>query len=114
MRWRDKKKLDFRIYSFVSSKNAFEAVAANNILQILVFALFAGIALSASAKGAPLVRRGQRCRNDTANHALRDAGTPSGGFFRCVGGGGKAGLRSSFRVGHGFIYHHFIAVDHLC
>jgi Na+/H+-dicarboxylate symporter len=38
-------------------KNAFEAMATNNILQILVFSLFAGVALSAMGeKGAPLVR----------------------------------------------------------
>lgn len=52
------KKLDF--WEFVLSifpKNAFEAMATNNILQILVFSLFAGVALSAiGAKGAPLVR----------------------------------------------------------
>lgn len=52
------KKLDF--WEFILSifpKNAFEAMATNNILQILVFALFAGIALSALGEnGAPLVR----------------------------------------------------------
>ncbi len=52
------KKLD--IWEFILSifpKNAIEALAANNILQILVFALFAGVALSAlGEKGAPLVR----------------------------------------------------------
>jgi Na+/H+-dicarboxylate symporter len=52
------KKLDF--WEFILSifpKNAFEAMATNNILQILVFSLFAGIALSAlGEKGAPLVR----------------------------------------------------------
>ncbi len=38
-------------------KNAFEAMATNNILQILVFSIFAGVALSAiGEKGAPLVR----------------------------------------------------------
>jgi Na+/H+-dicarboxylate symporter len=38
-------------------KNAFEAMATNNILQILVFSLFAGVALSAiGEKGASLVR----------------------------------------------------------
>ena len=38
-------------------KNAFEALATNNILQILVFSIFAGVALSAiGEKGAPLVR----------------------------------------------------------
>ncbi|TNE31429.1 MAG: dicarboxylate/amino acid:cation symporter [Alphaproteobacteria bacterium] len=41
----------------VFPKNAFEAMATNNILQILVFSLFAGVALSAiGAKGTPLVR----------------------------------------------------------
>jgi Na+/H+-dicarboxylate symporter len=54
----DVKKLDF--WEFILSifpKNAFEAMATNNILQILVFSLFAGIALSAlGEKGAPLVR----------------------------------------------------------
>ncbi len=52
------KKLDF--WEFILSifpKNALEAMAANNILQILVFAIFAGVALSAlGEKGAPLVR----------------------------------------------------------
>lgn len=52
------KKLDF--FEFILSifpKNAFEAMATNNILQILVFSLFAGVALSAMGeKGAPLVR----------------------------------------------------------
>jgi Na+/H+-dicarboxylate symporter len=38
-------------------KNAFEAMATNNILQILVFSILAGVALSAlGEKGAPLVR----------------------------------------------------------
>ncbi|MFM5924379.1 MAG: dicarboxylate/amino acid:cation symporter, partial [Novosphingobium sp.] len=38
-------------------KNAFEAMATNNILQILIFSLFAGVALSAiGEKGAALVR----------------------------------------------------------
>ncbi len=41
----------------VFPKNAFEALGTNNILQILVFALFAGVALSAlGEKGAPLVK----------------------------------------------------------
>ena len=52
------KKLDF--WDFILSifpKNAIEAMAANNILQILVFSVFAGVALSAlGEKGAPLVR----------------------------------------------------------
>jgi Na+/H+-dicarboxylate symporter len=52
------KKLDF--FEFILSifpKNAFEALATNNILQILVFSLFAGVALSAiGEKGAVLVR----------------------------------------------------------
>ena len=52
------KKLD--VFEFILSifpKNAFEAMATNNILQILVFSLFAGVALSAlGEKGAPLVR----------------------------------------------------------
>lgn len=38
-------------------KNFFESMSTNNILQILVFSLFAGVALSAMGeKGAPLVR----------------------------------------------------------
>jgi len=38
-------------------RNAFEALATNNILQILVFSIFAGVALSAiGEKGAALVR----------------------------------------------------------
>ncbi len=41
----------------VFPKNAVEALATNNILQILVFSIFAGVALSAiGEKGAPLVR----------------------------------------------------------
>jgi Na+/H+-dicarboxylate symporter len=41
----------------VFPKNAIEAMSTNNILQILVFSLFAGVALSAiGEKGAPLVR----------------------------------------------------------
>ena len=52
------KKLDF--FEFILSifpKNALEAMSTNNILQILVFSLFAGVALSAlGEKGAPLVR----------------------------------------------------------
>lgn len=41
----------------VFPKNAFEAMATNNILQILVFSIFAGVALSAIGdKGAALVR----------------------------------------------------------
>jgi Na+/H+-dicarboxylate symporter len=51
-------KLDF--YEFVLHvfpKSAFDALATNNILQILVFSLFAGVAVSAiGEKGAPLVR----------------------------------------------------------
>ncbi len=51
-------KLDF--FDFVLHifpKNAFDAMATNNILQILVFSVFAGVALSAlGEKGAPLVR----------------------------------------------------------
>jgi Na+/H+-dicarboxylate symporter len=38
-------------------KNAIEAMATNNILQILVFSIFAGVALAAlGERGAPLVR----------------------------------------------------------
>ncbi len=41
----------------VFPKNAFEAMSTNNILQILVFSIFAGVALSAiGEKGKPLVR----------------------------------------------------------
>ncbi len=47
----------FEFILAVFPKNAFEALATNNILQILVFSLFAGIALSAlREKGAVLVR----------------------------------------------------------
>jgi Na+/H+-dicarboxylate symporter len=47
----------FTFILHIFPKNAFEALATNNILQILVFALFAGVALSAiGEKGAPLVR----------------------------------------------------------
>lgn len=52
------KKLDF--FDFVTHifpKNIVDALATNNILQILVFSLFAGVALSAiGEKGKPLVR----------------------------------------------------------
>ncbi len=51
-------KLDF--YEFILHifpKNAIDALATNNILQILIFSLFSGVALSAiGEKGAPLVR----------------------------------------------------------
>lgn len=47
----------FTFILHIFPKNAFEAMATNNVLQILVFALFAGVALSAiGEKGAPLVR----------------------------------------------------------
>ena len=51
-------KLDFfEFVLHIFPKNAFEALATNNILQILVFSLFAGVALSAiGEKGALLVR----------------------------------------------------------
>lgn len=51
-------KLDFfEFVLHIFPKNAFDAMATNNILQILVFSLFAGVALSAlGEKGAPLVR----------------------------------------------------------
>lgn len=52
------KKLDLVDFiTHIFPKNAFEAMATNNILQILVFSLFAGVALSAMGeKGKPLVR----------------------------------------------------------
>jgi Na+/H+-dicarboxylate symporter len=47
----------FEFVLHIFPKNAFEAMAANDVLQILVFSLFAGVALSAiGEKGAPLVR----------------------------------------------------------
>jgi Na+/H+-dicarboxylate symporter len=51
-------KLDFfEFILHIFPKNAFDALATNNILQILVFSLFCGVALSAlGEKGAPLVR----------------------------------------------------------
>jgi Na+/H+-dicarboxylate symporter len=51
-------KLDFfEFILHIFPKNAIDALATNNILQILVFSLFAGVALSAiGEKGAPLVR----------------------------------------------------------
>jgi Na+/H+-dicarboxylate symporter len=51
-------KLDFfQFILHIFPKNAIEALATNNILQILVFSLFAGVALSAiGERGAPLVR----------------------------------------------------------
>ncbi|MBJ7439137.1 MAG: dicarboxylate/amino acid:cation symporter [Sphingopyxis sp.] len=52
------KKLDAWEFTLsIFPKNALEALATNNILQILVFSIFAGVALSAiGEKGAPLVR----------------------------------------------------------
>ena len=52
------KKLDlFEFIEHVFPKNLFAALAENNVLQILVFSLFAGIGLTAiGEKGAPLVR----------------------------------------------------------
>ncbi|MDZ3833481.1 MAG: dicarboxylate/amino acid:cation symporter [Sphingopyxis sp.] len=52
------KKLDmFEFIEHVFPKNVFQAMAENNVLQILVFSLFAGVGLSAlGEKGAPLVR----------------------------------------------------------
>jgi Na+/H+-dicarboxylate symporter len=52
------KKLDlFEFIEHVFPKNVFQAMADNNVLQILVFALFAGIGLTAiGEKGRPLVR----------------------------------------------------------
>jgi Na+/H+-dicarboxylate symporter len=52
------KKLDFVDFvTHIFPKNAFEAMGTNNILQILIFSLFAGVALSAMGeKGKPLVR----------------------------------------------------------
>ncbi|MCW1383304.1 dicarboxylate/amino acid:cation symporter [Novosphingobium sp. KCTC 2891] len=51
---------DFTLRHFVLEifpTSVFEAMAKNNVLQILVFSLFAGVALSAiGEKGAPLVR----------------------------------------------------------
>ncbi len=54
----DVAKLDFfEFVLHIFPKIAFDAMATNNILQILVFSLFAGVALSAlGEKGAPLVR----------------------------------------------------------
>jgi len=52
------KKLDGREFILhIFPKNFFEAMSTNNILQILVFSLFAGVALAAMReKGAPLVK----------------------------------------------------------
>ncbi len=52
------KKLDlFEFIEHVFPKNLFAALAENNVLQILVFSLFAGIGLTAiGEKGAPLVK----------------------------------------------------------
>jgi Na+/H+-dicarboxylate symporter len=52
------KKLDlFEFIEHVFPKNIFQAMADNNVLQILVFALFAGVGLTAIGdKGRPLVR----------------------------------------------------------
>ncbi len=64
---------DFILHIF--PKNAFDALATNNILQILVFSLFCGVALSAlGEKGAPLVRGADALGgNDVADHRLCDA-----------------------------------------
>ncbi|WP_422060550.1 dicarboxylate/amino acid:cation symporter [Sphingopyxis sp.] len=52
------KKLDlFEFIEHIFPKNIFQAMAENNVLQILVFSLFAGIGLTAIGdKGKPLVR----------------------------------------------------------
>ncbi|AJA07926.1 dicarboxylate/amino acid:cation (Na+ or H+) symporter [Sphingopyxis fribergensis] len=52
------KKLDlFEFIEHIFPKNIFQAMADNNVLQILVFALFAGVGLTAIGdKGKPLVR----------------------------------------------------------
>ena len=52
------KKLEARDFLLnIFPKNFFESMATNNILQILVFSLFAGVALSAMGeKGRPLVK----------------------------------------------------------
>ena len=52
------KKLDlFEFIEHVFPKNVFTALSENNVLQILVFSLFAGIGLTAiGEKGKPLVR----------------------------------------------------------
>lgn len=52
------KKLDAREFILhIFPKNFFESMSTNNILQILVFSLFAGVALSAmGTKGAPLIK----------------------------------------------------------
>ncbi|MBL9070376.1 MAG: dicarboxylate/amino acid:cation symporter [Sphingopyxis sp.] len=52
------KKLDlFEFIEHVFPKNIFQAMAENNVLQILVFSLFAGVGLTAiGEKGRPLVR----------------------------------------------------------
>ncbi len=52
------KKLDFfEFIEHVFPKNVIQAMAENNVLQILVFALFAGVGVTAiGAKGLPLVR----------------------------------------------------------
>ena len=52
------KKLDGREFILhIFPKNFFEAMSTNNILQILVFSLFAGVALAAMReRGAPLVK----------------------------------------------------------
>jgi len=52
------KKLDlFEFIEHVFPKNIFQAMAENNVLQILVFALFAGVGLTAiGERGKPLVR----------------------------------------------------------
>src|SRR3546814_15067891 len=60
------KKLDlFEFIEHVFPKNIFQAMAENNVLQILVFALFAGVGLTAiGERGKPLVRGAEALRSD--------------------------------------------------
>jgi len=57
------KKLDAREFILhIFPKNFFESMSTNNILQILVFSLFAGVALSAMGeKARPLVKGARDC-----------------------------------------------------
>ena len=91
------KKLDF--YEFIEHvfpKNVVDAMADNNVLQILVFSLFAGVGLTAlGERGAPLVRgRRGAGRTDAADHRLRDALRPVRGVRRARQRGGQE------RAGH--------------
>ena len=74
--------------------SAFDAMATNNILQILVFSVFVGIALIAIGEktARPIVRAcGCAGDADAQDHRLRDALCTVRGVRRAGGGGRRAG-----------------------